>query len=119
MSDSRQEEEMAGMIDKIKSLETDVPSWDVALASLVEEESEKLGQGLRLADFQRLAADHAIRFDDIMATVFEMVIQGVWEYQSADGEACAISRDEVEKLYVGGRMVEADLNQYAGLWLPK
>ena len=110
---------MADIIDKIKNTDTEVPSWDVALASLAEEESENLQRGLRLADFQRLAAQHAIRFDDIMATLFELVIQGEWVYQHPDGVGCPISRDEVEMLYVGGRMVEADVNQYAGLWLPK
>ena len=110
---------MAGIIDKIKNTDTEVPSWDVALASLVQEESEKLARGLRLADFQRLAAQHAIRFDDIMATLFELVIQGEWVYQDPDGVDCPISRDEVEKLYVGGRLVEADVNQYTGYWFPK
>ena len=29
-----------------------------------------------------------------------------------------ISRDEVEKLYVGGRLAEADVMQYTGQWIP-
>ena len=29
-----------------------------------------------------------------------------------------INRDEVEKLYVGGRQVDANVIEYLGLWLP-
>jgi hypothetical protein len=109
---------MADMIDKIKRLETDIPQWDVALASLVTEEFGKLGRGLRLGDFQRLATQHAIRFDDIMATLFELVLHGEWRYEDPPGVKFILTRDEVEKLYVGGRISTADVNQYSGQWLP-
>lgn len=110
---------MTEIIDKIKNVKTEVPEWDVALASLVREKSEKLDRGLQLEDVKRLAAEHAIRFDDIMATLFELVLQDEWLYQEPDGEERPVSRDEVEKLYVGGRIAEADVNQYAGFWQPK
>lgn len=109
---------MAKIIDKIKNTETDVPDWDVALAALAQEETEKLGRGLQLMDVQSLAKEHTIRFDDIMATLFELVLQDQWIYQNAAGEPQVLSRDEVEKLYVGGRIAEADVNQYTGYWLP-
>ena len=106
------------MIEELKGFDEEVPKWDIALAALAKEEAQKLGQGLRIADFKRLAADHAIRFDDIMVTMFELVINKEWRYEYPDGEEQAISRDEVEKLYVGGRLVEADVNEYVGLWTP-
>jgi hypothetical protein len=106
------------VIEELKGFDEEIPKWDIALAALAKEEAGKLGHGLRIADFQRLAAEHAIRFDDIMVTMFELVIQGEWRYQYPDGVDKAISRDEVDKLYVGGRLVEADVNEYVGLWSP-
>ncbi|MDT8383840.1 MAG: hypothetical protein RRB22_05450 [Gammaproteobacteria bacterium] len=104
--------------DQLRGFDEEVPKWDIALAALVNEEVQKLGRGLRIADFKRLAADHAIRFDDIMVTLFELVINGEWRYEHPDGVEQPISRDEVEKLYVGGRLVDADVDEYVGLWLP-
>ncbi|NOX92994.1 MAG: hypothetical protein GXP18_11255 [Gammaproteobacteria bacterium] len=106
------------VIDALKGFDEEVPRWDIALAALVEEEAGKLGRGLRIAEFRRLADDHAIRFDDIMVTMFELVINKEWRYEDPDGLEKMISRDEVEKLYVGGRLAEADVNAYVGLWLP-
>jgi hypothetical protein len=106
------------VIDALEGFDEEVPKWDIALAALSKEEAEKCGRGLRIEDFQRLAAEHAIRFDDIMVTMFEMVINNVWRYEHPDGELRPISRDEVEKLYVGGRLKEDDVIEYVGLWLP-
>jgi len=106
------------VIEELKGFDEEVPKWDVALEALTKEEAEKLGRGLRIAEFQRLAAEHAIRFDDIMVTMFELVINKEWRYEQPDGVDQPISRDEVEKLYVGGRLKEADVNEYTGLWTP-
>lgn len=106
------------MIDELKGFDEEVPKWDIALAALTKEESEKLGSGLRIAEFQRLAEEHAIRFDDIMVTMFELVINKEWRYERPDGMERPIERDEVEKLYVGGRLKEADVIEYVGLWSP-
>jgi hypothetical protein len=106
------------VIDELKGFDEEVPKWDIALAALVKEETEKLDKGLRIAEFKRLAEEYAIRFDDIMVTMFELVINKEWRYEHPDGVERAISRDEVEKLYVGGRLVEADVNTYVGLWIP-
>lgn len=106
------------VIDALKGFDEEVPKWDIALAALAKEEAEKLNGGLRIAEFKRLADEHAIRFDDIMVTMFELVINNEWRYEYPDGVERPISRDEVEKLYVGGRLVEADVNAYEGLWLP-
>jgi len=106
------------VIDALKGFDEEVPKWDIALAALAKEEAGKLGHGLRIAEFKRLADIHAIRFDDIMVTMFELVINNEWRYEYPDGVERPISRDEVEKLYVGGRLVEADVNTYTGLWTP-
>ena len=106
------------MHEELKGFDEEVPKWDIALAALAKEEVDKLGHGLRIAEFQRLASDHAIRFDDIMVTMFEMVINNEWRYEYPDGVEKPISRDEVEKLYVGGRLADADVIEYVGLWLP-
>ena len=106
------------VFEELKGFDEEVPKWDIALAALVNEEAEKLGKGLRIAEFKRLAEEHAIRFDDIMVTMFELVINKEWRYEHPDGVEQAISRDEVEKLYVAGRLAEADVNTYVGLWMP-
>jgi hypothetical protein len=110
--------EVERVIEQLKGFDEEVPKWDIALAALAKEEAGKLGRGLRIADFKRLAEEHAIRFDDIMVTMFELVINNEWRYEFPDGVEKTISRDEVEKLYVGGRLAEADVNEYVGLWGP-
>ena len=105
-------------MQELKGFDEEVPKWDIALAALASEEAEKMGQGLMVKDFHRLAEENTIRFDDIMVTMFELVIQGEWKYQEANGVERAITRDEVDKLYVGGRIAETDVMQYLGLWSP-
>ena len=104
---------------ELKGFDEEVPKWDIALAALAAEEAGIMGQGLMVKDFHRLAEEHVIRFDDIMATMFELVIQGEWKYQDVDGVERPITRDEVDSLYVGGRIAEADVMQYLGLWSPR
>ena len=106
------------MREELKGFDEEIPKWDVALSALAQEEAGKCGGQLQITDFQRLAKDHAIRFDDIMVTMFELVIQGEWRYDDANGVTKVISRDEVEKLYVGGRLAEPDVVQYTGTWTP-
>jgi hypothetical protein len=106
------------MTDDLKDFDEEIPKWDIALAALAQEEAGKLGHGLLVTDFHRLAEKYAIRFDDIMVTMFELVIQGEWQYETPEGAIKPIDRDEVEKLYVGGRLVEEDVKQYKGLWSP-
>lgn len=106
-------------LEELKGFDEEVPKWDIALAALATEEAGVIGQGLMVKDFHRLAEEHTIRFDDIMVTMFELVIQGEWKYQEADGAERPISRDEVDKLYVGGRLADADVMQYLGLWSPR
>jgi hypothetical protein len=111
-------EEIIRAMDKLKGLDEEVPKWDIALAALAREEADKTGGGLGVDDFQRLAKQHAIRFDDIMVTMFELVLQGEWHYLDANGDLQPITRDEVNELYVEGRLRDADVKGYTGTWAP-
>ena len=121
MSDSDVKEKVLDekTMEELKGFDEEVPKWDIALAALAHEEAGVMGQGLMVKDFHRLAEEHVIRFDDIMVTMFELVIQGEWKYQDTDGVEIPITREDVDKLYVGGRLAEADVMQYLGLWSPK
>jgi hypothetical protein len=111
-------EEIMRAMDKLNGLDEEVPKWDIALAALAREEADKTGGSLGVDDFQRLAKQHAIRFDDIMVTMFELVLQGEWRYLDANGKPQTITRDEVNELYVEGRLRDADVKEYTGSWLP-
>lgn len=103
------------MSDSKQTPDVDVPAWDVALANLVKEEFQKKGAPLIMDDFTRLAKEYTIRLDDIMVTMFEMVIAGEWKYQ---GEQ-RIERSTLNELYVGGRLHAKDLEPFSGGWSPR
>lgn len=96
----------------------EVPKWDVALASLIRDACASKGSALTIEDFSSIAREHAIRFDDIMETVFALCIHGQWRYTDANGAAHLITQDEVNKLYVERRLYEKDLREYTGSWSP-
>ncbi len=95
-----------------------VPDWDVALEALVLEEYDHRGQALTLEDFRRLSADHTIRFDDIMVTMFELCIHGQWLYRDQQGRLQDITRETLDLLTALGRMQDRDLKGYTGGWVP-
>jgi hypothetical protein len=95
-----------------------IPKWDVALASLMREECLHKGAALMIEDISRLAREHAIRFDDMMETMFSLCIHGQWRYVDATGNARSITQDEVNRLYVDRRLYEKDLREYNGGWSP-
>lgn len=95
-------------------MDIDVPNWDVALANLAREEFGKKGADLTMEDFNRLARDYTIRLDDIMMTMFELVIAGEWRYS---GEQ-KITRSVLNDLYVNRRLHADDLNAFEGGWRP-
>ena len=94
--------------------DTDIPKWDIALANLAREEYEKQQRPLALADFTRLAGQYSIRLDDIMATMFELVLHQHWHYEGPQ----TITRDAYNELYVGGRLHAKDLETFTGQWRP-
>ncbi len=96
----------------------EIPRWDVALEALVREEYQHLGRPLSHGDFRRLASRYAIRFDDIMATLFELAMAGEWEYLQAGGERLAITPELVAGLYTNARLDERDLKAFTGGWRP-
>ena len=96
----------------------EIPKWDIALANLVRDVYARDEVPLTLADFRNLAGQYAIRFDDIMATMFEMAVEGEWDYLNSAGDRQPITRAELEALYVNGRLNETDLREYAGAWQP-
>ena len=97
----------------------EVPKWDVALEALIKEESQQLGRGLSLDDFQRLAKEHTIRFDDIIVTLLTLCVEGLWQYQDAEGKLQSITQDDIDALFVGGRIKQEDMHSYNGSWSPK
>lgn len=99
--------------------DVEVSKWDLALEALVREEFRILGRALHMEDFRRLAQQHAIRLDDIMVTLFELVIQGEWNYRDEQGRERSFDRDTLDGLYVNRRLQEQDLQGFTGGWLPK
>ena len=97
----------------------EVSKWDVALEAMAQEEFRRQGRPLRLEDFQRLAHIHAMRLDDIMATLFELVIQGEWTYRDEQGQPREFGRETLDALYVKGRLREEDLRVFGGGWQPR
>ena len=95
-----------------------IPKWDVALEALIKEEQQKLGRALYLDDFRRLAQQYTIRLDDIMVTLFELCIQGVWRYQGGDGDSREITRELLDEMTAGGRIKDEDLKTFVGGWIP-
>ncbi len=93
-----------------------VPEWDVALEALIREETQTLGRPLSIADFQRLSRVHAIRFDDLMATLFELAIRGRWAYQDEQGATVEITRELYDSLRRNGRIEVADVSDFTGEW---
>jgi hypothetical protein len=106
------------MDSKIALDDEEIPRWDVALEALAGEEFRRRGRPLQLADFETLARDYAIRLDDIMITLFELVIQGRWNYCEADGTTRQLLRADLDPLYVNGRLRAADLRTFDGHWTP-
>lgn len=95
--------------------EMEAPLWDVALEALARDHYLKQGDSLFLNDFKGLAKDHSIRLDDIMETLFRLVIHGKWQYH---GENIEITEDTLDALYVNRRLKEDDLDKFNGGWQP-
>lgn len=111
-----------GQEDKVFKISSEfneeIPQWDVALEALTREECQHLGRPINQLDVRRLARQYAIRFDDIMITLFELVIHGKWVYLDEAGCAQEITREVLDDLYVNGRLEERDLVAFSGGWRP-
>lgn len=102
------------MITSSTQFDEAIPEWDVALEALIREEHDKLGRPLVLADFQRLSRQYAIRYDDMMATLFELVIRGRWAYFDEQGMSVPVTREHYEQLCSNGRIEFADVRSFRG-----
>ncbi len=98
--------------------EENMPKWDVALASLARDTYAHKTAPLTLEDFRGLAREHAIRFDDIMETMFLLVIHGEWQYLDAAGHRQQLDQQTLDGLYVKRRLSEQDVAAFDGGWVP-
>jgi hypothetical protein len=98
--------------------EEPMPKWDVALAAMARDTCKQKAAPLTLKDFHQLAAEHAIRLDDIMETMFQLVINGEWRYTDASGREQRLDQETLDKLYVKRRLSEKDLATFDGGWQP-
>ena len=94
----------------------DMPKWDVALAALAKDAFQKKTAPLVLDDFHRLASEHAIRFDDIMESMFQLAINGEWRYTDSSGNEQTLDQATLDSLYVKRRLSEEDLSAFDGGW---
>ncbi|TCK19206.1 hypothetical protein DFR30_2503 [Thiogranum longum] len=99
--------------------EESMPKWDVALAAMASDACKQKAAPLTLDDFHQLAAGHAIRLDDIMETVFLLVINNKWRYTDASGNEQQLDQDTLDRLYVKRRLSEKDLATFNGGWEPR
>lgn len=106
------------VINVSTEFDEEIPRWDVAIEALIHEEFINRRRMLVIADFDRLAQQYAIRFDDIMATVFELVVCGKWSYLDDQGVSRTFSREDVDRLCVHGRLARPDIEKLAGRWRP-
>ena len=96
----------------------DKPKWDVALAALARDAFQTNAAPLVLDDFRHLASEHAIRFDDIMESMFQLAINGKWKYTDSSGNEQTIDQATLDSLYVKRSLSEEDLSAFDGGWQP-
>ena len=99
--------------------EEPMPKWDVALAAMAHDACKHKAAPLTLDDFHQLAAEYAIRLDDIMETMFLLVINGEWRYTDTSGIEQQLNQETLDKLYVKRRLSEKDLATFDGGWEPR
>lgn len=96
----------------------DMPRWDVAIEGMVKDEYRKQGTVLKMDDFRRLAADYDFRLDDIMETVFLMVMHEAWSYRADASDTRALSHDVLVELCTKKRLNDQDLSGINGGFAP-
>lgn len=101
------------------SEKVETPKWDEALANMANEQFLKQQCPLTLNDFSELADEYSFRLDDIMVTMFQLVINGDWQYLDSSGTEQQFTQDTLDKLYVDRRLKEEDLKNFDGVWTPR
>lgn len=105
------------MTDSTRLGVAEVPKWDIALEGLAKETYRSEGRRLNVDDFHQLAQANRIRFDDIMVTIFELCINGEWQYKEGS-VVVEITRDTLDQMFVNARLQEKDLRAFTGDWGP-
>ena len=105
----------------MNSSENDViaSEWDVALAGLLRYEYDRLARPLNMADVKRLAAEHGMRFNDLIVTLLQLCIHRQWRYRNPDGVERLITKAVLAGLRRRGRLHEHDFREYTGGWRPE
>ncbi len=97
----------------------DMPSWDVAIAGMIEEEYRKTKKPLFMQAFRDLASEYDFRLDDIMETVFLMVMHEAWSYNASPDDKKELNHETLVEYCLKKRMTAEDLDLFAGSWQPK
>ena len=66
-----------------------------------------------------MPCDYTIRLDDIMVTMFELVIRNEWVYRDEQGVEQAFERETLDEMYVNRRLRDEDLEGFTGSWEPR
>lgn len=94
------------------------PLWDEGLSSFLCGEYAKRQEPLTMSDLSGFAVENAVRIGDMLETLFLMSIYGEWKYTDADGAEQELDEDALNELYAKGRLTEADLAAFDGVWQP-
>ncbi len=94
------------------------PLWDEGISSLLYGEYERLQRPFTMQDLRGYANEHAVRIGDILETLFLMGIYGAWKYTNENGEEQKLDEDALNAIYAKGRLEDADLEAFSGLWEP-
>lgn len=94
------------------------PLWDEGISSLLYGEYERSQKPLTMQDLRGYAVEHAVRIGDIIETLFLMCIYGSWKYTDENGAEQKLDEEALNALYAKGRLEEADLAAFPGLWKP-
>ena len=106
------------VINVSTDFDEEIPQWDVAIEALIREEFAKQRRMLAVEDFDRLAQQYVIRFDDMMTTAFELVIHGKWIYLDEHGVSGSMTREIIDELSSVGRLQRKDVERFTGGWRP-
>lgn len=96
----------------------EIPAWDVALEALALEEYKKRNQPMSMDDFRNLGVEHSIRFDDIMATMCQLVMHDKWSCTGKDQAGNALTVDDMDGLFVYGRVEESIADKFSVCFEP-
>jgi hypothetical protein len=95
-----------------------MPNWDIAISGMVENEHSTKQRALTMADFKYLAKEYDFRLDDIMETLFLMVMHQAWKYTPDTSDTKSLNHEVLIEYCTKKRLNDEDLNAFNGQWLP-